>query len=106
MVKQTIVVFCFEKKYIIERIFPKLSVYQIKAFFEVGLKAFYSLKQPYKLKLLVLFQYNCILIKQEQKICFVSSIIINSTKKTKYRNFIINFRHYEICISIGNVIIL
>lgn len=81
MVKQTIVVFCFEKKYIIERIFPKLSVYQIKAFFEVGLKAFYSLKQPYKLKLLVLFQYNCILIKQEQKICFVSSIIINSTKK-------------------------
>lgn len=83
MVKRAIVVFYFEKKYIIARIFPKLSIYQIKAFYEVGLKSFYSLKQPYKPKLLI--QYNCILIKQEQKICFVSSIIINSTKKPKYK---------------------
>ena len=91
MVKQTIVVFCFEKKYIIERIFPKLSVYQIKAFFEVGLKAFYSLKQPYKLKLLVLFQYNCILIKQEQKnlFCFKHNNKLN--QKNKIQKFYYQF---------------
>ena len=46
MVKRTIVVFYFEKKYIIARIFPKLSVYQIKAFFEVRLKVLQPLKQP------------------------------------------------------------
>lgn len=40
MVKQIIVVFYFAKKYIIIRILPKLSVYQIKAFYEVKLKAF------------------------------------------------------------------